>query len=243
MAEPPEWGRRKLLAGLVGGVLTAVVLLVGLGLSIYYTLQPDTSRTPDQGAEVSAAADPRDELADRPMPTAPADASRPGPLTTEPFESLLLPGARRLGAADVSTGFPQTKEGALAQLIAIDQAALQSASVPGAQAVITAWAVPGGPTAESWSGVKAIAEMSSADLPASGSPSLTVSATPEMGLVKGDRRRGVRGRVRRLRRDRDRDHHGQSRRSGLPTNGLVRRALDDRAGARAGAAAVCVAGH
>ena len=187
MTEPPEWGRKKLLAALVAGLLTAVVLLVGLGLSIYYyTLPSDSSRTPDPGARVPAAADPRDQLADRPMPTAPADGSRPGPLTTEPFGPLLLPGARRLGAADVSTGFPQTEQGALAQLIAIDQAALQSASVPGAQAVITAWAVPGGPTAESWSGVKAIAEMlSTADLPASGSPSLTVSATPEMGLVKG----------------------------------------------------------
>ena len=186
VAEPPEWGSRSLLALVVGAAATAVVLLVGLGLAIYYTVQPDRSPTPDQAAQVPAAADPRDELADRPMPTAPAAASRPGPLTTKPFESLLLPGARRLGPADVSTGFPQTKEGALAQLVAIDQAALQSASVPGAQAVITAWAVPGGPTAESWSGVAAVAEMlSSADLSLSGSPSLTVSATPEMGLVKG----------------------------------------------------------
>jgi len=186
IGEPPQWGSRKLLALVVGAGLTVVALLTGLGLAIYDTFQPDRSPTPDQAALVPAAADPRDELADRPMPTVPAAASRPGPLTTEPFESLLLPGARRLGPAGVSTGFPQTREGALAQLVAIDQAALQSASVPGAQAVITAWAVPGGPTAQSWSGVAAIAELlSAADLPASGSPSLTVSATPEMGLVKG----------------------------------------------------------
>ncbi len=187
VAEPADWGRKKLLLLLVGGAIGALALLVGLGLSIYYTLQPTRGPSSAQpGAVPTGTSDQRDILAERPMPSAPPDAARPGPLTTKQFDVLVLPGAQELGAADVSTGFPKTEEGALAQLIAIDQAALQSASVPGAQAVITDWALPGGPTAESWSGVKAIAGMlSSAGLPASGSPSLTVSATPEMGLVKG----------------------------------------------------------
>ena len=47
-----------------------------------------------------------------------------------------------------ATGFPRTAEGALAQLIAIDQRAIESASVVTAQDVITAWAAPGGPTAD-----------------------------------------------------------------------------------------------
>ena len=186
-AEPPQWGRKKLLALLAGASMTTIALLGGLGLSVHSTLQPGGGPALDRGVAAPAgSADPRDQIAQRPMASAPPDASRPGPLTTRPFDALVLPGADRLGAADVSTGFPQTQEGALAQLVAIDQAALQSASVPGAQAVIRAWAMPGGPTAESWSGVRAIAEMlAAAGLPASGSPSLTVSATPAMGLVKG----------------------------------------------------------
>lgn len=184
-AEPPQWGRKKLLALLAGAAMTTIALLVGLGLSIHHTLQPGGGPAP--GRNVAAdSADPRDQIAQRPMASAPPDASRPGPLTTKPFDALVLPAADRLGAADVSTGFPQTTQGALAQLVAIDQAALQSASVPAAQAVISAWAMPGGPTAQSWSGVRAIAEMlAAAGLPASGSPTLTVSATPAMGLVKG----------------------------------------------------------
>jgi hypothetical protein len=176
---------------LVGaGGLAIALVLAGIGLSIYYMLhpiEPTPAISSSEAGGVSAKLrDPRDVLAERPMPTANAEAAHPGPLTTKRFRALVLPGARRLGAAGVSTGFPHTPAGALAQLIAIDQAALQSASVPAAQQVITAWATPGGPTAESWSGVKAIAAMlSAAGLPDSGSPSFTVSATPELGLVKG----------------------------------------------------------
>ena len=186
-AESVEWGRRKLLALLAGAAVLVLALLVGLGLSVYYTLEPGAAVHNDREVVVPAGAtDPRDEIAARPMASVPPEAARPGPLTTKPFGVMVLPGARRLGAAGVSTGFPQTAQGALAQLVAIDQAALQSASVPDAQAVIKAWAAPGGPTAESWSGVRAIAELlAAAGLPASGSPTLTVSATPELGLIKG----------------------------------------------------------
>lgn len=188
VAGPPAvWGRKKLLILLAGAAVTVLALLVGLGLSIHYTLQPDRDPTADPGpAGPSGPTDPRDVIAERPMASAAPEAARPGPLTTQAFDVLLLPGARALGDSGVSTGFPHTAEGALAQLIAIDQAALQTASVPGAQDVITAWALPGGPTPESWSGVKAIADLlASAGLPAAGSPSLTVSATPAMGLIKG----------------------------------------------------------
>ena len=113
-------------------------------------------------------------------------ASRPGPLSTRPFDVLVVPSPQRAGAAGVATGFPQTPAGALAQLVAIDQAALQSGSVAGAQEVVKAWAVPGGPSPATWSGVRAVADLlQAAGLPAEGSPTLVVSASPEMGLVKG----------------------------------------------------------
>jgi hypothetical protein len=86
----------------------------------------------------------------------------------------------------VPTGFPQTTQGAIAQLAAIDQAALGSGSIRRAQEVVAAWTTPGGPTAQTWSGVRAVAELlSAAGLPADGQTELAVSVLPAMALIKG----------------------------------------------------------
>ena len=96
-----------------------------------------------------------------------------------------MPPSTILGPAGVRSGFPRTPVGALAQLAAIDQSALQSGSVPGVQDVIRDWALGGGPTPESWSGVRAMAEfLTSANLPATGSSDLAISATPVLGRVE-----------------------------------------------------------
>lgn len=183
-SEPEPWTRRRLLALLIGVALAVVLLLAGLGLAVYRTVTADGSAghgTQTRHRTQSAT----DNLANRPWPTAHPLAWQPGPLSTRRLEVLVLPSPRRLGAAAVATGFPTTSQGALAQLIAIDQAALQSASVPAAQAVIDAWAVPGGPTPETWSGTRAVADLlQAAGLPMSGSPALVVSASPELGLVR-----------------------------------------------------------
>jgi hypothetical protein len=76
----------------------------------------------------------------------------------------------------------------VAQLAAIDAAVLNTASVDHARQVITGWAAPGGPTAESWTGVQAIAGfLSAAKLSAAGpagGSGLAIRATPLMGMVK-----------------------------------------------------------
>jgi hypothetical protein len=52
--------------------------------------------------------------------------------------------------------------------------------------VIAGWAASGGPTPQSWSAVKAMAELlDSAGLSGGGSPQLALVVTPLMGLVKG----------------------------------------------------------
>jgi hypothetical protein len=129
----------------------------------------------------------RDALADAPMPRAEDSAAQPGPVSTrDPGPALPLPGPVTVGPADVATGFPRTPLGALAQLAAIDQAALQSGTLAEARAVITAWALPGGPTADSWSGVAALAGfLTAAGLAGGGSPQLGLVVTPLMGLIKG----------------------------------------------------------
>ena len=74
----------------------------------------------------------------------------------------------------------------MAQLAAIDQTALQSGTLAGAREVIRAWAVPGGPTASSWSGVRAMAEFfDAAGLSGGGNNQLAIVATPLMGQIKG----------------------------------------------------------
>lgn len=183
----PGWSRPKLLALLIAGSAGIVASVVGLGLAAYHSVVADDRAERSGTVAVGGSGNEgRADVADQLLPRSDESAARPGPLTTEPFEAISLPAPTRLGPVGVSTGFPRTTEGALAQLAAIDQAVLQSASAPHAQEVIGSWAVPGGPSPESWSGVRAVAELlTAAGLPATGSPELTVAATPEMGLVRG----------------------------------------------------------
>ena len=179
----PEWGRRRLLAVLVAGAVALLAAVVGLGLGVYYSVLAGPAGSDADGFALGRAdlVSERDQDAE-PMGEA---AALPGPLTTEVFDELVLPTATVLGPAGVSSGFPRTHQGALAQLAAIDQKVLQSSSVDVAQQVIEEWAVPGGPTAESWSGVHAVAALlSSAGVSRGGDSALTVSASPEMGLIR-----------------------------------------------------------
>lgn len=176
--------------------LTVVVLAAGVVLAVVHAVDPATGR-PDAvptgssvGSTPTGAADPvatQNWLAARPMPVVPESASHPGPVSDrDPGTPILLPAATDIGPAGVLTGFPRTPEGAMAQLAAIDQSALQSGSMDGARAVIRAWAVPGGPTTESWSVVRAMRTLLDAtELSGGGSAQLAVVLTPLMGQIKG----------------------------------------------------------
>jgi hypothetical protein len=98
----------------------------------------------------------------------------------------MLPPATATGPAHVPTGFPHTPAGALAQLAAIDQVAIQSGSLDTARVVISGWALPGGPTGSTWSGVRALITLfNEAGLSGGGSPQLALVLTPLMGQIKG----------------------------------------------------------
>ncbi|WP_246080395.1 hypothetical protein [Modestobacter altitudinis] len=182
---------------MAGAVL---LLLAGLVIAVVHALHP--SDGPAEGgpttgsAAATAVPDPtgtqsvreaQDKLAARPMPAVPLSASRPGPVSErDPGPPIVLPPATEVGPAGVPTGFPHTPEGAMAQLAAIDQTAMQSGSMDGARAVISEWAVPGGPTTTSWSGVQAMRTVLSAtELSGEGSSELAIVFTPLMGQVKG----------------------------------------------------------
>lgn len=196
-----DWSRRKMLALLIAAGATGVLLVVGIKLAVVYAVHParhtaeqdTTSSVSTTGGGTStsrqtgSALDPRDALADKPMATVNEDASHPGPVSTsDPGTPIILPAATSIGPAQVPTGFPRTPQGAMAQLAAIDQTALQSGTLAGAREVIRTWALPGGPTANSWSGVRAMAEFfNAAGLSGGGNSRLAIVATPLMGLIKG----------------------------------------------------------
>lgn len=186
---------------LVGAGACAVVLVAGLALAVFYAVDPDRASTTGRrsgerptGAvavagpgSASVAADPRDALADQPMPAVGQDASHPGPVSTgSPGPDIALSAATATGPAHVPTGFANTPAGALAQLAAIDQAAMQSGSLADARQVITAWAMPAGPTGSSWSVIAALATLfDETGLSGGGSSQLAIVLTPLMGQIKG----------------------------------------------------------
>jgi hypothetical protein len=200
----PQWSRRKMLALLAMAALTVAVLIAGLALAVAHALNPthDGADAGNAGGSIGSAAGPapaavgtgpratadaRDALAARPMPAVPESASHPAPVSDrDPGPPIVLPPATVTGPAGVPTGFPHTPEGAMAQLAAIDQTALQSGSLSGARAVIAAWALPDGPTTSSWSVVRAMSTLLSATgLSGGGSSQLAVVLTPLMGQIKG----------------------------------------------------------
>jgi hypothetical protein len=152
-------------------------------------LRPGTSTArsaPGDGRDGGADEAAREELASRPMAQVPSQFRRPMPVSARDPGTIDLPAPTGRGAAGVPTGFPRTPAGAMAQLIAIDRTAMESGSLSGVRQVIAAWALPGGPTPQTWSGVRAMAGLlTGAGLSGAGSPSLRIVLTPAMGLIKG----------------------------------------------------------
>ena len=190
------WSRGRLLLVLAGAALPALVLLTGLGLAVYFTVHANATRSPHgptrRRARLSTStassdlASAQDALANRPLPSFGLQAAQPGPVSVRDPGTIVMPRATRTGPAGVPTGFPHTPTGALAQLAALDQTAMQSGTLAGVRAVIAHWAAPGGPTVTSWSAVRAMASLlDGAGLSGGGSPQLALAVTPLMGMIKG----------------------------------------------------------
>jgi hypothetical protein len=191
-----------MLALLVGAVAVGMVLLVGLGFGVVYALRPsgsDATSTPTVNGGPSTgsparsgsssptgdAGELRDTIADQPMRSVGEAAARPGTVAVDPpTDTVSLSAATRTGPAGVPTGFPRTREGALAQLAAIDQTVWRSASYENATAVVTAWAMPGGPKPGTWTTQQGLVRLfTSANL--DDTTQFSVVLTPLMGQIKG----------------------------------------------------------
>jgi len=184
LADPDtEWSRLRLQILLGFVVVVATALVVGGAWSVVNMLN---SSAASAGSGSKAGKSAHDQLAERRLPGAPVEAAQPGSLSSGETGTIAIPAPTEVGEVGVATGYPQTPEGALAQLAAIDTTALTSASVRVAQEVIKEWAAPGGPTSESWTGVQAVAAfLESAGMPAEAGSSITIAVEPKMGFIKG----------------------------------------------------------
>lgn len=182
-----EWTRLRLQILLGAGAVVVLALVVGGAWSVINLLTGSTPGDTSAGSGSGTATSAQDRLADKPLPAAPVEAAQPGgDLSTGNTGTLQIPPPMQVGDVGVATGYPHTPQGALAQMAAIDSTALSSASVKIAQDVITHWAAPGGPTPESWSGVKGLATLlGSAGLSADAQNGITIGVEPKMGFIKG----------------------------------------------------------
>jgi hypothetical protein len=180
-----EWTRHQLQVLLAVAVVVVLALVGGGAWSVVSMLRTDPASSTDAAA-TSGGRSTQDQLADKSLTPASIEQARPGSLSTGTTGTVLIAAPTRIGAANVPSGFAHTPQGAMAQLIAIDQTAIAPASVKNAQLVIDNWAAPGGPTSATWSGVQAVAALlSAAGLPAIGSGGMSVTVEPAMGFIKG----------------------------------------------------------
>jgi hypothetical protein len=127
----------------------------------------------------------QDELATRPMWQLPPSAARPQPLVTATAGTpiALPPGSDANGPA--MSGFAQTPAGALAQLTAIDVAALQDLD-PQRVASVHAWAaLPGAVPLDEWTPTVAVDAARVAAGQPGGAAELSSVFTPLAGQIKG----------------------------------------------------------
>lgn len=202
------WDRRRLLTVLAGGVLAALVFLVGLGFAVYYalgSLGPSTasSSSPaatggtggavipgDAGRDAPAGAVRgqayRDTVAAAPMLKVDTDSARRGIPSAHPAPTLLVTAATRTGPAVVPTGFPKTPAGAVGQLAAIEATVLQGMSIPQVNDVHDRWTLTGAVGVVDWPLTQNVqAFLAAARQGQSKDLAVTVTVTPVAGMVKG----------------------------------------------------------
>lgn len=116
-ASPPRsaWSRQRLAVVLGLGVVVALMVLAGLGLTLYQLVVAQKVEVDAVAGDLpSASTDRRDEIAAAPMAEVPQDAGFTPDPALSPAPPILIPIATHgRGSAGVATGFPHTPEGAV----------------------------------------------------------------------------------------------------------------------------------
>lgn len=190
------WGRGRLVGILVGAVLAALALTAGLVFAVLAALDGPPRQGPQSGGAVEPAgaasvavdlpADAgRDQVAAAPMLEVRPQDARSGQVSSTPAQVIEIPAATRTGPGGVPTGFPQSPQGAVAQLAAIDLVVLRSMSVPVTVEVHDQWSTGG--QAQEWVMTQNVTAFLSAAGQAGQAKGggLSIVATPAAGQVKG----------------------------------------------------------
>ena len=184
------WPRSRLILLVASVAATAVALVVGLGLAVWFALAP-TPTVASGPAPVADAGDRgdayRDQIAAQPMLQVPTSAASTPSVAADVGPTMTLPDATSVGEAGVASGFPHTPEGAVAQLAAIEVTVVEAMSVPTAHQVHAAWALPGGVTASGWAMTRNVQSFltTAGSLGNTRDDSVFVSASPAAAQVKG----------------------------------------------------------
>ena len=142
---PSRTPRRRIVALVVGvgGMLT--ILIAGLALSVaaVFDQKPDDHRASPVPGLIGKSLDLTDDghqLAAASNGVDPEQRTIGGSssLLDAPGAALVLPASTAMGPDEVATGYPQSAEGAVAQLAAIDLAALDRHAAP-AERVLRTW--------------------------------------------------------------------------------------------------------
>lgn len=187
-----EWGRRRLLVVLgvmgacfvllVGGLVFAVVQALDENEAVRAT-HPRVSDWPTQ-ADGTRGSGYRDALAVQPMLQANQDDMKPAAPAAKPADVMVVESPTAVGAAGVPSGFSHRAEGAVAQLAAIEIAALEPMSIRNARTVHDAWAMEGAPF-DSWELTESIRSFHQAAGTVDGDSAVSIAATPVGAQIKG----------------------------------------------------------
>jgi hypothetical protein len=189
---PAEWGRRRLLAMLVGVVAFAALLVAGLVLVVGQLVTSSTAvrseRAPRSDYPIRAdgtrGAEYRDFVAAEPMLVSDRQDMQPGEPALRQLDPLVAGSPTGIGPASVPSGFEHTREGAVAQLAAISISALEPMSIREAWSVHAAWAAPGA-SFERWELTQSIQAFHAEAGTTDGDGAVALTASPVGAQIKG----------------------------------------------------------
>lgn len=184
----------------IGAVFVVAVLVAGLVLLGAHTFaghsaaakpstprpQSSSSSSSSSGSGVSVQAQ-EDAIAAKPMlnvgtnwlPQAEVNASTPDLTLPKPTSSF----------GGVSSGFPRTPQGAVAQLAALDTGAYANFSLDTGRAIYNAYALPGALSVTQWEPTNSIMNFYTEN-PSDDPSAMSATFTPVQGLIKGTANNG-----------------------------------------------------
>lgn len=180
------WSRTRLLATL-GAVVAVGLTVVTAGVVAVVSLLMGGSEQPNANPGTEGSPTTAEELLAQPMVSVAPSAMLPAEpdLHADP-PRMVVPTAAAVGSLDVPTGFPQTAEGALGQLAAIDGSVLESMDLSHARDVYQQWSEPTAMGFAQWPVAHQVKGFLKAAENGSAKPTTTsVDLTPAGALLKG----------------------------------------------------------